>query len=132
MKQIEDIEKMAWQELESAACQENAPLPEGLEQRIAQTLTARTLAKGKASHKAAHRILWTSLAAAAVLTAVLTLRHNGSQEPKDSFDDPRLAYAEIEKTFQLISQKMAEGVGPIRDVKPLAEKPAQILKKHRK
>ena len=106
MKQLEDIEKMDWQALEKAALQENAPVPDGFEEQLAETLAAGRMAGAAPRRKAGRRVLWTSLAAAAALAALIVLPRLGSREPKDTFDDPRLAYAEVEKVFALISDKM--------------------------
>lgn len=128
MKRLEDIEKMDWQELENAASQENIPVPAGLGKRIAEMLTARAIAAEPAPKKAGRRVLWAAVAAAAVLAGVLALPTAGSPEPKDSFDDPYLAYAEVEKAFQLIGQKMSDGLDRAGEVQALVEKPLQILK----
>ena len=106
MKQLEDIEKMTWQELEEAALQENAPVPAGFEKRLAETLAAGRMAGPAPRRKTGRRILWASLAAAAATAAVITLTRPRYTEPKDTFDDPRLAYAQVEKVFELISDKM--------------------------
>lgn len=108
MKRLEDLEKMDWQELETAALHEDIPVPEGLEKRISEKLTARTIVAEPAPKKTGRRILWTAVAAAAVLAAVLALPSVGAREPKDTFDDPQLAYAQVEEAFQLIGQNMAK------------------------
>ena len=108
MKRLEDLEKMDWQELETAALQEDIPVPEGLEKRISEKLTARTIVAAPAPKKSTRRILWTAVAAAAVPAAVLALPSVGAREPKDTFDDPQLAYAQVEEAFQLIGQNMAK------------------------
>ena len=108
MKRLEDLEKMDWQELETAALQENIPVPEGLEKRISEKLTARTIVAETAPKKTGRRILWTAVAAAAVLAAVLALPSVSAREPKDTFDNPQMAYAQVEEAFQLIGQNMAK------------------------
>ena len=57
------------------------------------------------------RALTWSLSAAAALALVAGIAFSlmGSQ-PKDTFSDPYLAYAQIEETFSLISSKMDKGV----------------------
>ena len=127
MKQLEDIEKMDWQALEKAALQEKAPIPAGFEKRLAETLAAGRMASAAPQRKAGRRILWTSLAAAAAAAALIALPRLGGPEPKDTFDDPRLAYAEVEKAFDLISQKMAAGLEKAGEAQALAEKPLQII-----
>lgn len=129
MKRLEDLEKMDWQELETAALQENIPVPEGLEKRISEKLTARTLAAAPTPQKTGRRILWTAMAAAAVLAAVLALPSSGALEPEDTFDNPQMAYAQVEEAFQLIGQHMAKGLACADDAQALVEKPKQILNK---
>ena len=129
MKRLEDLEKMDWQELETAALQEDISVPEGLEKRISEKLTARAIVAEPAPKKTGRRILWTAVAAAAVLAAVLALPSVGAREPKDTFDDPQLAYAQVEEAFQLIGQHMAKGLACADDAQALVEKPKQILNK---
>ena len=127
MKRLEDLEKMDWQELETAAMQENLPVPEGLEQRIAEKLTARTVLAAPATKPKGRRILWAAVAAAAVLAAVLALPSTGTLEPKDTFDDPQLAYAQVEEVFQRLGQQMSKGLARVDEAQALVEKPIQIL-----
>ena len=127
MKQIEELEKMDWQQLETAAMEEKISVPEGLEKRIRENLTAQTVATAQRPRRTGRRVIWTAVAAAAALAAVLALPH-GSSEPEDTFDDPYLAYAQVEKTFQLISEKMSDGLKHASDAQALAEKPIKILK----
>lgn len=129
MKQLEDIEKMDWQALEKAALQENASIPEGFGDRLADTLAAGRMTTAAPRRKADRRILWTSLAAAAALAALIAIPRLGNPEPEDTFDDPRLAYAEVEKAFDLISRKMAAGLEKAGEAKTLAKKPIQIINK---
>ena len=46
---------------------------------------------------------------------------------QDTFDDPYMAYAQVEKAFAEISNKMSMGVEMVAQAKPLAEKPMEIL-----
>ena len=118
MKSIEDIEKLSIEELEQAA--QGAPVPEGLSERLQSALAAEaflqesagqppvvipSLAGKRLGKKSAGRLLQTgilsSLAIAAAIAAVVLL-HTPSA-PKDTFDDPLLAYAQVEETLQYIS-----------------------------
>ena len=128
MKQIEELQDLTWEELEAAATKEAVPVPEGLRARLAETLTARTLAGETVRRPAVRRYGYAAaLAAAAALTALVILPRISA--PKDTFDDPYLAYAEVEKAFQCISDKMAAGVDLAKEVKPVAEKPINVLEK---
>ena len=128
MKSIEELEKIGWEELEHAALQESAPVPEGLQQRITASLAAKDLSVEAPVRKPATRTaVFAGLLAAAALAAVLVLPRWGSRQPKDTFDDPYLAYAEVEKVFQCISEKMATGVDIAREAKPVADKTLNVL-----
>lgn len=126
MKTIEELQDLTWEELETAASKEAAPVPAGLQTRIAETLAARTLA-AEPARSPVRRYGYIALAAAATLAALVVIPRVSA--PKDTFDDPYLAYAEVEKAFQSISEKMNAGVDLAREVKPVAEKPLNVLEK---
>lgn len=128
MKKIEELQDLNWEQLEAAALQEAAPVPAGLRTRLAETLAAHALAGETVSRPASRRYRYTAaLAAAAAIAALFVLPRINA--PKDTFDDPYLAYAEVERTFQQISRKMAAGVEIAAEARPVAEKPIQILEK---
>lgn len=64
---------------------------------------------------------WTAPAVAAAAAAALLLLPDS---PKDTFDDPALAYAEVEKAFAYMSQKIEEGT----DIAAKAEEPVEMLR----
>jgi len=108
MKQLEDIEKLSAEDLERISADESIPVPEGISGDIRTTLTAAAFAE---EAPAQPRLNWRRYAllaaAAAAVTTVLLLPSNA---PQDTFDDPKLAYAELEKTFSYISRKMDTGI----------------------
>ena len=128
MKTLEEIERLSLEELEQEATRAAAPVPDGLQERLRQTLAARELADA-ARPRPTRWIPYASLAVAAAAAAVIALPQRG---PKDSFDDPRLAYAEVEKVFRTISDKMNEGVALVREAEAAAEIPQNILNKTQK
>ena len=128
MKTLEEIERLSLEELEQDATRAAAPVPDGLQERLRQTLAARELADA-ARPRPTRWIPYASLAVAAAAAAVIALPQRG---PKDSFDDPRLAYAEVEKVFRTISDKMNEGVELVREAEASAEIPQNILNKSQK
>ena len=69
-----------------------------------------------------------ALAGAAAATALLlTLPQRG---PKDTFDDPYLAYAEVQKAFSTISDKLTGGLElAASQTEALTGKPQAILDK---
>ena len=119
MKKIEDIEKMELEELESAALSLETEVPSGLEDRIKAALAAKTIAEESKPKPA--RLRWAPYAALALVAAGLSVvalipRMNA---PKDTYDDPYLAYAQVEAVFKTISDKMSVA----------ADKPVQIINK---
>ena len=128
MKTLEEIERLSLEELEQEAPRAAAPVPDGLQERLRQTLAARELADA-ARPRPTRWIPYASLAVAAAAAAVIALPQRG---PKDTFDDPRLAYAEVEKVFRTISDKMNEGVELVREAEASAEIPQNILNKSQK
>ena len=104
MKSIDEISRLSAEDLERISLDESIPVPEELSARVQAAVRA-------ADRQAQHRrwVLPAGIAAAvATLVAVgLTLTRN--PEPMDTFDDPYLAYAEVEKVFAKISGTVAYG-----------------------
>lgn len=101
---------MAPEELESAAERQSASVPEGLRSRIETVLAAKAVAsddKPKAPGRSPGWIAATGLAAAAAIAAFAIFPNRAPSEPEDTFDDPALAYAQVEATLRQISDKMA-------------------------
>lgn len=127
MKRIQDIEKLQEEELEMAALGEDITIPAGLEERLKAAIAAKEAVKPKA--EPVRWIPYAALAVAAGFAAVAIIRHNGSGKLQDTFDDPYLAYAQVEATFQKISDKMALGVDIAAKAEQTAEKPMEIINK---
>lgn len=106
MKEIKD---MSIKELEAIAGDKSIAVPESLSADISATLNALELVgNGAGRHP---RILLTACSIAASI-ALLVFAGMGvagsSPRPKDTFDDPYMAYAQLEKAFDLISTKMQD------------------------
>ena len=125
MKTLEEIEKLNPEELEQEATRSAVPVPEGLQERIRQALAAREIADAAP----ARQVSWLPYASLAVVAAAALLIALPQRGPKDTFDDPLLAYAEVEKTFQTISSKMSVGMGIVRDAEETATLPYNNLNK---
>ena len=126
MKRIDDIEKMGLEELEAAAMAGNTGVPQGLEERIKERILAREMSKMPVGR----RVLQLGCIAAAVVLALMLLKPGMVEDQlQDTFEDPRMAYAQVEKAFAEISNKMSMGVEMVSQAKPLAEKPMEILDK---
>lgn len=129
MKRIEDIEKQDWEELEQAALREEVSVPAGLEERIKLVLAAKASLRSRQVAGHSGWLVYASLAVAAGLAALGVLLPHGQSLPQDSFSDPYLAYAQVEATFQKISDKMELGVGLASKAGETAGKPVRLMNK---
>ena len=99
MKSIDEISRLSAEDLERISLDESIPVPEELSARVQAAV-----------RKPARRWVLPAGIAAAVATLLavgLTLTRN--PEPMDTFDDPYLAYAEVEEVFAKISGTVAYG-----------------------
>ena len=105
MKSIDEISRLSAEDLERIALDESIPVPEELSGKVQEAL-ARADANART-----RRLRWilpsTGIAAAAAILLAVGLTRN--PEPKDTFDDPYLAYAEVERVFSKISGTVAYG-----------------------
>ncbi|MBO7562727.1 MAG: hypothetical protein J6T04_07595 [Bacteroidales bacterium] len=122
MKRIEDIEKLTDGELEKIALDESVPVPQGLEESLEQMLSAQ-----EGLSQRSRIAVGLSMAAAAVLATFLLLP--SGKELKDTFDDPYLAYAEVERTFTKISEKMSEAKEKTLQAASTIDKPISVIRK---
>ena len=110
MKNIDEITRLTADDLERISLDESIPVPEELSGKVQQAVRGRTLRWAVPTGVAA---------AIAVLLAVGLTRN---PEPKDTFDDPYLAYAEVEKVFSKISGTVAYGADKISESEATIEK----------
>lgn len=131
MKRLEDLEMMEPEQLEEAALREDIKVPAGLEERIKASLAAASIAKETQPQKkkTVRWLPYTALAAAAAVAALLVLPRLGEPELKDTFDDPYLAYAQLEEVFQTISDKMSTGVNEAQEANSTMGRPIEIMNK---
>ena len=118
MKSIKDIEKMTSEELEAISLDEKIVVPHDLDYRI----QSRLLSKKKKTYS--------MIGAAAAITVIITglgisILNN---EPKDTFDNPYMAYAELEKAFSTISEGMKKGMDMAESSESVIKKSTEIFK----
>lgn len=123
MKSSKDIEKMSLEQLEAASMDENISVPDGFASRLEDGLEVLERLTEDESRKDGRvrmvRVL--SAAAAAALLVGAGLGLSGRQEePEDTFTDPYLAYAELEKAFAIMSGEIHKGLA-------MAEKSEEII-----
>ena len=105
MKSLKDIENMSLEELERASLDERTAVPEGFAERIQASVDAQGIIDEIAEDSHSGRMVRIVGAAAsvAVLAGIGLGIARWQNEPKDTFDDPYMAYAELEKSFATMS-----------------------------
>ncbi len=132
MKRIEDIEKMSLSELTEEASKASVDIPPGLEEGINRRIGHRIwIQRG-------YRVM-AAASLAAVLTVGMTftspkahdnltaLIHNRDTELVDSFEDPALAYAEIERALGKFSQALSSGAEQARTSEQMFNNQKQLV-----
>ena len=128
MKRIEDIIEKDWEELAEAS--RGVDVPEGLEERLSAAIAAHEATREEPRIKDRRLIRWLPYsAAAAAAVAAVVIGLNLYNRPKDTFDDPYLADAQVEAAFRTISDKMSIGVEYAAEARELSKKPASIMNK---
>lgn len=107
MKNIEDIERLTVEELE--AISDDAALPSGKAgaREVISKLEIAEEVKGRSPRKV--YISWISGIAATFIIMLgigIALQNRG---PKDTFDDPALAYAQVQAVLHQISSEVQQG-----------------------
>jgi len=117
MKNLKDIENLDLDMLEAIAEDKTIAVPESLQERTEATLLALQTAEEvkseiqeEASAKKARRIRWSPLIGVAAAAAIAGFVVFTPTYPKDTYSNPEEAYAEIERTFAMMSQKVNQGM----------------------
>lgn len=108
MKSLKEIEDISLEELEAVSQDEAIAVPEGFRQRLEDELDAQTKLETMKEEPRKIRLVPVIGVAASVLLLIgigLGIARWQS-EPKDTFTDPYLAYAELEKAFSTMSEGM--------------------------
>lgn len=126
MKTLEEIEKIDFSQLEAYAEDRSIEAPADLMDRIKAAGMARALKNGSGKRRA-FRAWRPALASALAVAAGLAIVLSIPRQPEDTFDDPRLAYAEVERTLEMISNKMDKGLEIAGEAGPIIEKTNEAL-----
>lgn len=127
MKKIEDIVKIDFQELERIADDTAVTIPDSLGDRVKDALLSSMLQRRR--HRRKETIGFAILAPVAVAAALGLILWTRPPKLQDTFDDPALAYAQLEETFTYISDQIEKGLDIADEATPAINKPAEILKK---
>ena len=139
MKRLEDIENLSILDLERIASDESIKVPQTLRHDIAVTARALEMSSkeeeeevkenSNVSHRSFKKILRMisyPVAAAAIITIGMCLSFHDT--PKDTFDDPMMAYIQMEQVFGFISEKMNTGMDIADAAEPVIDKTINALR----
>ena len=141
MKRLEDIENMSMLDLDRIASDESIKVPATLKHDISVTARALEMASKEeeedepkektVSHRRYRKILRIisyPAAAVAIITIGMRLSFQDSlTTPKDTFDDPMMAYVQMEQVFGFISEKMNTGIDIADAAEPVIDKTINAL-----
>ena len=111
MKTLDEMTRLSAEDLERISLDESIPVPEELSARVQAAV-----------RKPARWVLPAGIAAAVAALVAVGLTLTWNPEPKDTFDDPYLAYAEVEKVFSKISGTVAYGAEKVTESEQTLDK----------
>lgn len=130
MKSVKDIENMSLEQLEAVSMDENIMVPEGFAERMKDEVGILERLMENEPQKAG-RVMTLRVASIAAAVAILAGVGFGvlrwQNEPKDTFDDPYLAYAELEKAFAKVSDGMQKGLAMVEESEAAMDKVTSIF-----
>lgn len=129
MNRLEEIENISSDTLEEYAGDVSVGIPDGFRERLETALISGALHEERRTRPRSKvpAGLLTGFAAAAVAVALVLTLHP-EREPQDTFDNPVLAYAELERTFSYIASKMNDGMEITAEAGEAISKNLEILK----
>lgn len=106
MKRIQDIEQLTAAQLERIGADESILVPADLQVRLPRRKAIRT---------------WSVAAAAAAVAGLGWFAASYEPAPKDTFDDPYLAYAAVEKALSKVSTGVNQAAGKVADAEEIID-----------
>ena len=137
MKKLEDIERLSALDLDRIASDESIQVPATLKRDISITARALemaskeedvTIGNTRPQRRLGKIISLISYPAAAVAVILIGLNLSFGNTPKDTFDDPLMAYAQMEQVFGFISEKMNTGMEIANIAEPVFDKTINALR----
>ena len=140
MKRLEDIEKLSMLDLDRIASDESIEVPSSLKHDIAVTARALEMSSKEEDvvsethtpnrrYRKILRLISYPAAAVAIVTIGMRLSFQDSiPTPKDTFDDPRMAYIQMEQVLGFISEKMTTGMEIADAAEPVIDKTIKALR----
>ena len=139
MKRLEDIENLSMLDLDRIASDESIKVPASLKHDIAVTARALEMSSKEDEVKEAGtplrryrkilKMISYPAAAVAIVTIGMRLSFQDSiPTPKDTFEDPKMAYIQMEQVFGYISEKMNTGMDIADAAEPVIDKTINALR----
>ncbi len=132
MKRLKDMESLPFEELERIAEDRSIETPEGLAERMEAAFTGLASQEQRRADRTAGRGWrvggWSFAAVCAIAAAVVTvgsLRRNAT--PVDTFDDPMLAYAQLERSLGIIAESLSAGSSKTAEAVDVMGRPKEII-----
>ena len=118
MKSIKDIEHITTEELDAISSDEKIVVPDDLDHKILSGILG--------VKKRTYRMISAAAAITVIIAGLsISLLNN---EPEDTFDNPYLAYAELEKAFATMSEGIKKGMDMVETSETVIKKSAEIFK----
>ena len=133
MKSIKDIENMSLEQLEAVSMDESITVPDGFAARMKENADAAVTAGLLTGNESADRSRRAAVRYAAAAASVAIMAGVGygiaqwQNQPKDTFDDPYLAYAEVEKAFAKISSSINRSLAMAGETEQVIEKATSVF-----
>lgn len=118
MRKLDEIARLSAADLERISLDERIPVPEELSGRVQEAVHTSPASRSKAVLRRA----LPAVGIAAALAVVAAIGLTRDPEPADTFDDPYLAYAQVEAVFAKISGTVAYGAGKLEDTENRIDK----------
>ncbi len=124
MKTLEEISRLSAEDLERISVDESIPVPEELSGRVQAAVGRKETDALKPTRASARKYGASVFAVAAAISlfALGAVFLNRERTPKDTFDDPYLAYAEVEKAFAKITGTVSYGASKIAESETTLDK----------
>lgn len=133
MKSIRDIENMSLEQLEAVSMDESIAVPDGFTARMKENVDAAVTVGLLTENESGERNRRTIVRYAAVAASVAVMVGAGygiaqwQNQPKDTFDDPYLAYAEVEKALARMSDTINAGLAIAEDSEETVDRIMSVL-----
>lgn len=124
---------MSLEQLEAVSMDESITVPDGFAARMKENADAAVTAgllTGNESEGQGRRKVVRYVAAAASVVIMAGVGYGIVQwqsQPKDTFDDPYLAYAEVEKAFEKISSSINRSLEMAGETEQVIEKATSVF-----